>query len=194
MIARHLRAMAGRADGSVVAEFAIVAPVMVLLIAGTVEGAHFLMAQVALDSAVAKVARESAVKMNLGEEQRDTLMRERLSAIMRSFPSAAGGELQVATRVYRTLGSSYSEAYEDLDGDGTYDDGEPYRDDNGNGSRDADAPVTGTMGGKGDVVSYSVIYPARPYFALLTPVFGDQIMLRSTTVVRNEPERSVLAP
>ena len=47
---------------------------------------------------------------------------------------------------------------------------------------------TGTLGGPGDVVSYTVRFPKRILFGFLGAqwLLGDSIMLTGSTVVRNE--------
>jgi Flp pilus assembly protein TadG len=178
--------------GTTAIEFALIAPVMMTLIAGTIEVVHFLMMQVTLESALSLVARENSVALTLTEDERNERMRTRLTDIMHSFPAVDNGVISIETTVYRTFGSAYPEAFDDANENGIYDEGETFDDRNRNGVRDADAPVEGEMGGLGDVVSYSVTYPAKPFFPFLRPIFGDSFDVTSSTVARNEPEKSVL--
>lgn len=192
MMARRLPALLRQENGVAVVEFAMLAPVMLLLLAGTIEAAHFLMVQTTLEGAVSHAARENAVALTLDEEARDAAMRARIADIMGSFPMAEGRKMEITTQVYRTFGGATPEGFEDLNDNGVYDEGELFADRNRNGVRDMAMPTGGRMGDVGDVVSYSVTYPVDPFFPFLEGVFGAPLLLSSNAVARNEPERSIL--
>ncbi|WP_347304338.1 TadE/TadG family type IV pilus assembly protein [Croceibacterium sp. TMG7-5b_MA50] len=193
MIARRRLSHLLRArEGVAAAEFAMLAPAMFLLLMGTVEAAHFLMVQTTLEGAVSRAARENAVALTMGDDERDTAMRARIADIMGTFKVADGQRLEIDTRVYGNFASARTEPFDDADGNGQYDEGEFFQDGNGNGIRDVEVRKAGKMGEVGDVVAYSVTYPVDPVFAFLTPVFGGPLRMTSSTVVRNEPEKSVL--
>lgn len=180
--------------GVTVVEFAMLAPAMIVLIAGSIEAAHFLMVKIALEGALSTAARESIAKLNMTDDARDQAMRDRIGALMMPHHVAQGHNMVIETKVYRSFGSSYPEAFQDVNGNGAYDPGEPFDDRNRNGVRDTDAQVTGKMGGVGDVVSYRVTFPTAPYFNFLSPLFGSRIDLISTNVARNEPEAEAVIP
>ena len=192
MMAGRLSALRRQEDGVTVVEFAMLAPVMLLLLAGTIEAAHFLLVQTTLEGAVSDAARASAVALTLNEDERDAAMRARITDIMDSFPVAEGEEMEIVTQVYRTFSGATPEGFEDLNGNGAYDDGELFADRNRNGVRDMAMPTGGRMGDVGDVVSYSVTYPVDPFFPFLEGVFGTPLDLTGNAVARNEPERSIL--
>lgn len=178
-------------QGVAAIEFAMLSPVMILLLMGAIESAHFVMVKSALDGAVATAARESVAQLNLTEDERDAKMRNRITALMSGYRPAPDRTVTIETTVYRKIGDSSPEPFEDLNRNGVWDSSEPYVDRNRNGTRDLAAPVTGKMGGVGDVVGYSVTYPTAPYFAMLAPIFGDWMDLKTSTISRNEPERGV---
>ena len=192
MTTRRLASLPRAQDGAAAVEFAMLAPAMILLLTGTIEAAHFLMVQTTLEGAVTNAARENAVALTVDEETRFAAMSDRIEGIMHSFPVAEGEELEIVTQVYRTFGGATPEAFEDLNQNGRYDEGEIFVDRNGNGLRDMALPTGGRLGDVGDVVSYSVTYPVDPFFPFLRPVFGGHLRLNSSTVARNEPERSIL--
>lgn len=183
--------------GVTTVEFAILAPVMITLITGSIELGHLYMVQTSLDGAVSIASRDSAAQMTLSDDERDAAMRARITTIMSPYKPAPGQALEIDTKVYRTIGNSYPEGYQDLNGNGQYDgpvdgvDGEPFEDRNKNGVRDLAAAVTGKMGSEGDVISYNVSFPAPLYFPFLSSMFGgDYKILRTTTIWRNEPQRA----
>jgi len=179
--------------GSTLPEFAMIAPVMILLITGTVEAAHYLMVQTTLESAVSMAARENAVAAALDEDTRDEILRDRITSIMGSYPAAYTGAMTIETKVYRSFDAAIAEPFEDLNGNGIYDEDEPFVDRNGDDLYSEEQSVAGTMGGVGDVVSYDVVYPVKPFFAFLAPIFGETIDITSSTVAKNEPEKSALS-
>lgn len=177
-------------------EFAILAPVMIMMITCTIEAAHLLTVRISLEGAVAEAAREASVKLDLSEDERDEAMRQYILQRMVAFPLHEDRTVEIATTVYRTFGSTHPEGYTDANGNGHYDPpsgsvpGETFNDRNGNGVRDLAVPVEGKMGGPGDVVSYTARFPAALYFRFLDDVFGsDGFPLSASTVVRNEPVR-----
>lgn len=189
-----LRRLRGARRGIAATEFALLAPAMILLITGTVEVAHYLMVKISLEGAVARAARESVARLDLGDDQRDAAMRARITDLMSPHLIAPGGALTIETTVYKSFGTAYPEAYEDLNDNGVYDEGEPFDDRNHNGKRDLDVPVAGKMGDVGDVVAYKVVFPVAPYFDFLKPVFGEKMDLSTYAVARNEPEKGAITP
>ncbi|WP_121116614.1 TadE/TadG family type IV pilus assembly protein [Croceibacterium ferulae] len=189
MIAARLSALRQREDGVAAVEFAMLAPAMILLLSGTIEAAHFLMVQTTLEGAVTNAARENAVSLTLDEDTRFANMSGRVEGIMQYYPVANGEKLEIETQVYASFGG---EAFEDLNGNGRHDEGETYIDRNGNKVWDKALSKGGRLGDVGDVVSYRVTYPVDPFFPFLRQIFGGPLRLTSSTVARNEPERSIL--
>lgn len=196
-----LRARLGRLrrdrHGVAAIEFAMISPVLLVLTFGSIEIAHMLNVQVTLDGAVAEAARQAAVRLNDSEDDRDAVMRRYITHYMSAHPMAAGGQVTISTTVYRTFGSSYPEGYTDSNENGRYDGpspgvaGEPFQDRNRNGVRDLAVPVTGKLGGPGDVVSYTAEYPSALYFDFFTVITGSTgFTLKATTVLRNEPVKT----
>jgi len=179
-------------EGVAAIEFAMLAPVLILLLMGAIESSHYVMVKIALDGAVATAAREGVAQLNLSEDERDAKMRARIASLMSGHKPAPNETVTISTTVYRKFGDSYPEGFEDLNGNGVYDPSEPYDDRNRNGSRDTSSAVAGKMGDVGDVVAYRVVYPTAPYFDMMKPIFGDKIDLTTSTVARNEPERGVV--
>lgn len=197
MIRAALQRFRREQRGVAAVEFALIAPVVVLMVVGTIEIAHMLTVQVSLDGAVAEAARAAAVRLEQSEDTRDTAMREYVTRRMSAFPIANGQSVTIATTVYRTFGSSYPEGFTDSNGNGRYDGptpstpGEPFDDRNKNGVRDLASSITGKMGGPGDVVSYTAQFPAALYFDYFSTITGaNGFTLKATTVLRNEPVKS----
>lgn len=197
MMRRSFRRWRQDRRGVAAIEFALIAPVVVLMVVGSIEIAHMLTVQVSLDGAVAEAARAAAVKLDQSEDTRDTTMRDYVTKRMSAFPIAAGQSVAINTTVYRSFGSSYPEGFTDSNGNGRYDGpsgtfpGETFDDRNKNGVRDIASPITGKLGGPGDVVSYTAQFPAALYFDFFSFITGaNGFTLKASTVLRNEPVKS----
>lgn len=172
-----------------VVEFAIILPAMLTLICGTIEIAHMILARQVLEGAVVEAARKATASLETTELQRNQIMRDSIASSMGLFPMASGRQLQIVTTVYASFSLAYPETYTDVNRNGAYDVGEPYVDRNKNGQWDNATPKTGTLGGPGDVVSYTVNFPKRLLFAYVGRFIGYSsgvIPMKATTVVRNE--------
>lgn len=195
MIRSILRRLRADLRGAALVEFAFLAPVIILLLAGAVELGRLAMIKSSLEAAVATAARAALVDLEAAEEDRDEDLRERIAAHMSPFATFPGREMNIETKVYRSFGDSYPESYEDTNGNGRYDGpsgsfaGEPFEDRNRNGVRDLAIQKAGLLGGAGDVVLYKVDFPVALMFDFLAVSWlkTDGIELSSTVVVRNEP-------
>ena len=185
---RHFAPLAKDRTGVSTVEFAIILPALLTLMCGAIELGHMLLARVVLEGAMTEAARISTASLETAEAQRTTLMEESIEQAMGNFPLADGAHVSVQTIVYGNFSSAHPEPYEDATANGHYDLGESYVDRNANGKWDAATPKTGTLGGPGDVVSYTVRFPKRILFGFLGAqwLLGDSIMLTGSTVVRNE--------
>ncbi len=177
------------ARGVTIVEFAIILPAMLTLICGTVEMGHMILARQVLEGAVVDAARKATASMETGEADRRAIMIASITSSMASFPRAPGQAIDIQTRVYADFSSAYPETYTDTNGNNRFDAGEPYVDRNRNGQWDNAIAKTGTLGGPGDVVSYTARYPKRLLFGFVGRFVGRAngvLPLSATTVVRNE--------
>lgn len=175
--------------GITIVEFAIILPAMLTLICGTIEMGHMILARQVLEGAVVEAARKATASLETSEAQRRQIMVDSVTRSMGAFATAPGQAIDIQTRVYADFSSAYPETYTDQNGNGRYDAGEPYVDRNRNGQWDNATVKTGTLGGPGDVVSYTVRYPKRVLFGFVGRFIGRStgvLPLAATTVVRNE--------
>lgn len=176
--------------GVTIVEFAVILPAMLTLICGAIEFGHMLLARVVLEGAVTEAARLSTASLESGEAQRNTAMRASITKAMADFATASGQQITITATVYRDFSTAFPETYTDTNGNGRYDVGEPYVDRNKSGSWDTSKPVGGsTLGGPGDVVSYTARFPKRVLFGFIGNIIGYSsgvIPLSASTVVRNE--------
>lgn len=186
-----LRARSLRADerGATLVEFALILPALLLVICATIEVGHLMFARVVLEGAVTEAARIAVASQESTQDARDAAMRKSIKDSMNAFPLAAGRVIAIQTTVYANFSTAYPEPYTDANGNGKYDNGETYVDRNKSGKWDNATPIAGTLGGPGDVVSFSVSYPKRVLFGFIASQIGmsrNAVTLSATTVVRNE--------
>lgn len=174
--------------GVTVVEFALISPVMLAMICGTIEIGHTMFARAALEGAVVEAARAATASMESSQDLRESAIRASISNAMSDFPTAPGKNITIVTTVYKDFSTSTPENFTDQNGNGVYDKGEDFIDRNGNGKWDPAIPIPGKLGGPGDVVSYTAAFPKLRLFGTMTSWFGvsPEATLVATTIVRNE--------
>ncbi len=200
---RRLASLRGDTRGASIVEFALVLPVLLLLLCGAIDLGYMYMAQTTLNGALMQAAQVASSSMEKPEADRLAALKSGIVAQMAAY---SGQQPTVTATVYHSFGESLPEDYTDANHNGKYDGptpsfpGEAYTDRNGNGHWDADAPVkTGasTMGDVGDVVSYSATLKVRHLFGIIDWAaldmggWGDgDATLKSYAVMRNEAAKT----
>ena len=170
--------------GVSIVEFALIAPVLLLMLMGLLDLAYNMYTTEMLQGAIQSAARNSSIEGSSGHEaELDSIV---IKAVRAVAPTAA---LTFNRRAY----SSFTEAgrpedYTDVDGDGSCNHGEPFEDANGNGSWDLDRGLAG-FGGARDAVLYTVtVNYQRPFpVAAFIPGQTKDFTLSAVTVLRNQP-------
>lgn len=169
--------------GAVALEFALIAPVLTLMLVGLFEVGHGLYTRTQLQGAIQNAARSSTIE---GAGSKAAQIDQAVTAAVRAImPSAT---LTFNRKSYASFSNvAQPEDFKDLDGNGTCNNGEQFEDANGNGTWDLDRGRTG-FGGARDVVLYSVgiSYP-RTFGAARMFGFSENVQFTATTVLRNQP-------
>ncbi len=168
--------------GSTIIEFAIVAPVMMLLMMGLGDLLYQVYAQSVLNGAVQKAARDSGIEGGSGNV---STIDGAVQTIARQIAPAA---TFVATRKsYDSFTEVAPEPFTDTNGNGVRNAGECYTDVNGNGSWDADPGSTG-QGGASAVTLYTMtmtyprVFPVAGLFG-----WSNSNTISATTLLKNQP-------
>lgn len=175
--------------GIAAVEFAMIAPVMILMICGFMEYAHVSSARTTLEAATMRAAR--AVAASDCPSQRQGIMLGIVQNAMSTIPAASGTQVQVVTKSYsdqfRDVGEP--EPFNDANSNGRWDPGETYTDINGNGQHDNDMGRVGSIGGAGQVVSYTATFQVASLFGFISRIYngGQPYRIQASTVIRNEP-------
>jgi Flp pilus assembly pilin Flp len=173
--------------GATAIEFACVAPVLLILMFGTIEFSLIMLTQGLMDSATFNASRLGKTGYIPTGLTREEAIRQRISEQAGVLVRAQ--DLAITTQVYGSFDNiNQPEPFTDSNRNGRFDNGEVFVDTNGNGGWDADMARAG-LGGAGDVVVYTIDYPWR----IQTPIIGYLFNANSTVslsvraVVKNEP-------
>jgi Flp pilus assembly protein TadG len=170
-------------------EFALIAPLFLLLIVGIIESSRIMTVQNLLDYAAREAARAGITGLPPPHgETREQVLLEKINAIAFGFLDPE--KLSVTMVSYDGFDDVGSpEPYLDTNGNGQWDTGESYTDVNGNGQWDADQGRNGAGSG-GQVVIYRLDYWNTPITSLFAHAVGyDVVNYTARTAVRNEPFR-----
>lgn len=180
---RRIAPLARDASGATAVEFALIAPVLLVMLMGTYDLGYQLYASSVLQGAIQKAGRDSTIE---GASITTTVIDQRVSdQIKMVVPNAT---LAFSRKAYATFSSvGKPEDFTDTNGNGLCDSGEPFEDVNGNSTWDNDRGKSG-QGGAKDAVLYSVsiTYP-RPLVIAGMLGFSNNVTLSSETVLRNQP-------
>lgn len=188
-----LRRLARDERGATIIEFAIVAPVMGLLLLGAFDVAHTLYMRAALQGVVQKTARDATLESGLAGATQ-TALDNKVKAQIKAL--ANNGTVTITRQWYRNYeqaAASKFEPWTDTNGNGTCDGpagstpGEPYEDTNGNGRWDSTGGNL-NQGGAKDAVLYTATVSYPRFFPIYNIVGGSKTTkVTASTILRNQP-------
>lgn len=182
-----LRGLARDCTGSYLVEFAVAAPVFLMLTMGAMDVGHTLYAKAVLHGAVEKAGRDSALETGAASATQATIDANVVSAVKALNKDATVSISRQYYHDFSTAKQSKMEPYTDTNHNGSCDNNEPFVDYNNDGSRDMDSGISG-QGLAKDVTVYSatMTYPRLfPTARLLG--FPSTVTLSAKTVLANQP-------
>ncbi len=182
MAATLLRKLKRDRRGSALVEFAIISPVMMLLIMGLGDLLYQEYTQAVLNGAVQKAARDSGIE---GGSANTATIDAKVIAIVQTVAKNA---TFVSTRKnYDTFTAVAPEPFTDTNGNGIRNAGECYSDTNGNNQWDADPGVSG-QGGANDITLYTMT-ATYPRLFPVAGLFGwpSSQTISAQTLLKNQP-------
>jgi Flp pilus assembly pilin Flp len=171
--------------GAALVEFAIIAPVFILLILGTIEVAIIIFMSSSIESAVLQASRFGIT----GGLPAGVSRAERVLEIVgqKTYGLVDMDTVELETLVYESFADiGQPEPFEDANANDSYDNGEVFTDVNGNGEWDPDMGEAG-LGGPSDVVVYRVTYDWGIITPVMRDILGQSVRHVSSIAVRNEP-------
>ena len=183
-MSRPLKALLCDQSGVTIIEFAMIAPVLMLMLMGLFDLSYNMYTTQMLQGAIENAARNSSIEGAAGKEaQLDAMVTTAVRAV------APAATLTFTRRAYSSFTKAgRPEDFTDVDSNGTCGKGEPFEDANGNGKWDADGGKAG-FGGARDAVLYTVIVKyERPFpIAGFIPGQSKNFTLSAANVLRNQP-------
>ena len=170
-------------SGATVVEFALIAPVLLLILMGLFDIGYNMWATTMLQGSLQQAARASTLE---GAETQITSIDSIISsAVHRVVPEATVTFVRKSYTNFSDVGTP--EDYTDANKNNACDNNEPYEDANGNGTWDVDRGKIGN-GGARDAVLYTVTM-SYPRAFPLTEMIGlpARVSTAATTVLRNQP-------
>ncbi len=182
MIRSALHRISPDRRGAAAVEFALVTPVLLMMVFGIFDIGHNMYTNSMLQGAIQQAARKATIEGS-DEAAQDELVTRAVHSIS---PYAT---LEFARTAYTNFSDvSRPEDFTDMDSDGTCNNGEAFEDTNANGTWDPDRGIVG-QGSARDAVLYTVTINYRRLFpvAQFIPGQTDDFTLKAQTVLRNQP-------
>lgn len=183
---RHMRGALGSDErGTTVIEFAIVAPVLLMMLMFMFDAGYEIFARSVLTGQVQAAGRASALETST-PISRAALDAQVETAVQRLV---GNGEVTFQRTAYKSYSRAQNQAEEILtgNGDAVCDPGETFDDANRNGTRDLDSGESG-QGGAKDVTVYTATLTYGRLFPLPRLMNGESdVTITATTLLRNQP-------
>lgn len=166
-------------------EFAMLFPLLLLLILGTVEIAFVMMIDASLELAVRDASRYGMISPATAAETRDQRIRDIVENWLGRWLSDPQ-DIAIDVRTYAAFDNiGEPEPFADDNGNGTWDAGEDYQDLNDDGVWNADMGTAGA-GGREEIVLYDVSFTRPTVTGILTMVGIDAYRFDRRIVIQNE--------
>ncbi|MEP0391447.1 MAG: TadE/TadG family type IV pilus assembly protein [Erythrobacter sp.] len=177
--------------GATLTEFAIIAPVLMILVMGVFDAGHTQYSNALLNGVMQKAGRDLTLQTAFQNEAAiDAAVRNQIGNVL---PGDATVQLNKLSHFeFEDIGEE--EEYDDINADGLCNNGEPFVDYNNNGQWDANRGFDG-IGGARDAVLFTAIVRYDRLFPVANLIgLSDQVEIRASTVLRNQPfdEQAVL--
>lgn len=178
----HLRALRRDASGATIVEFALILPVLCVLLLGTLDLGYRSYVNAIIQGSLHEAARMGTVG-GIPTSTIETHVRDRLRDFSRN------ATITVNTRSYQEFSGvrTPETITQDTAPTGTYNSGDCFEDANGNGTYDLDRG-RGGMGGAEDVVHFEVTM-TYPHIVPVGRLLGwnGNVSVTQNTVLRNQP-------
>ena len=184
---RFLHRLRDEQRGATLIEFAIVAPVLCLMLMGAFDIAHSLYLRTVTEGIMQKAGRDSTLETSSTTSVQDALddrVEKEVKAVVKN------ADVKTKRRFYRSFAEAKAakpENFNDTDSNGRCNGGEAYEDSNGNKVWDEDGGNAG-QGGAKDAVYYTVTVTYDSLFPLWSMIGQSQRRtVSASTILRNQP-------
>jgi Flp pilus assembly protein TadG len=180
----RLRSLRRDRRGATIIEFAIILPVLMMMLMGLFDLMFQFYAQSILTGAVQKAARDSAIE---GGADSTAAIDAKVLDRMRALVTVTDHDSQ--RRSYKSFASIKPEVFYDNNDNNRFDAGDCFDDINANGEWDVDPGATG-QGGADDVTVYTFSVSYDRVFPVMKLLGRSQsVTLPAQTLLKNQPYR-----
>ena len=178
---RTLRHLGCDNRGATAIEYAFVLPILMLIVMGTGYFGQMFYGRALLNGAVRQAARDATLE----DASTTTLDQNVKNVISPALPGVTVTSTRKAYYDFTDIGRA--EKWTDSNNNRVCDNGEPYTDENGDGSWNADIGEAGN-GDAGDVILYTVTATYSPLFNVpfMRNMWG-RVSITSSAIRRNQP-------
>jgi Flp pilus assembly protein TadG len=171
--------------GATIVEFALVSPVMILMMMGLGDLGYQVYAQSILNGAMQKAGRDASIQ---GGANNTAAIDGKVTAMVKNI--AQNATITFTRKNYDSFSVIKPEPFVDTNGNGVRNAGECYTDINGNNQWDSDPGETG-QGGANDVTVYTATVN-YPHLFPVTGLFGwpSTQTITASTLLKNQPYAS----
>jgi Flp pilus assembly protein TadG len=182
MRARFIPGLRDDRRGAVLVEFALLTPVMLLMLMGLSDMLYQVYTQSILNGELQKAARDSGIE---GGAASTSTIDAKVQTMVKKI--APGATFTSTRKSYDSFSEVAPEPFTDTNGNGVRDSGECFTDENGNGTWDQDPGAAGQGG-----ASAVTVYTMTATYPRLFPVAGlfgwpTTQTVSATTLLKNQP-------
>lgn len=173
--------------GATIIEFAMVAPVMCMMLMAGFDISHTLYTRSTLQGVVQKTARDATLEEG-GDSDTQAALDAKVTAQVKAMHNNA--DIVITRRFYRTFAEAAAqraETFTDTNSNGKCDAGEPYQDENNNSVWDVDGGNAG-QGGAKDATLYTVKVSYQRIMPIWKIIGGSNTaVVTASTILKNQP-------
>lgn len=182
MRARFIPCLRDDRRGAVLVEFALLTPLMLLILMGLGDMLYQVYTQSILNGELQKAARDSGIE---GGAASTSTIDAKVQTMVKKI--APGATFTSTRKSYDSFSEVAPEPFTDTNGNGVRDPGECFTDENGNGTWDQDPGAAGQGG-----ASAVTVYTMTATYPRLFPVAGlfgwpTTQTVSATTLLKNQP-------
>ena len=182
MRARFIPCLRDDRRGAVLVEFALLTPLMLLMLMGLGDMLYQVYTQSILNGELQKAARDSGIE---GGAASTSTIDAKVQTMVKKI--APGATFTSTRKSYDSFSEVAPEPFTDTNGNGVRDPGECFTDENGNGTWDQDPGAAGQGG-----ASAVTVYTMTATYPRLFPVAGlfgwpTTQTVSATTLLKNQP-------
>ncbi len=183
---RKVRPLRPDQSGVTALEFALVAPVLLLLLIGVMEIGHMFYVRSILQGEMVRAGRANTLEHNDSAQQAALDESVRRQVLRITAPGTSISFNRTAFATY-SQAKARAEPFIDANGDGYCSSGESFEDWNGNSRRDLDGGRTG-RGNPNDAVIYAATVSYPRFFPMPSMLgWSERVEVKAQTVLLNQP-------